>query len=121
MSRARWPVKSVEFVRALVDNAVSNAAAKSLDVERLVIAHLQVNQAPKQRRRTFRAHGRINAYMSSPCHVEMTLIEVPEAVAKAATTVKKGGILALAKMSKKRLVRDVRGAARKEAAVPIKK
>lgn len=27
------------------------------------------------RRRTYRAHGRINPYMSSPCHIEMWLTE----------------------------------------------
>eukprot|EP00983_Pelagomonas_calceolata_P014323 456345-Pelagomonas_calceolata.AAC.2 len=28
-----------------------------------------------QRRRTYRAHGRINPYMSSPCHIELVLKE----------------------------------------------
>lgn len=60
VSRARWPVKSVEFVLGLLKNAEANAEVKSLDKEKLVIKHIQVNQAPKQRRRTFRAHGRIN-------------------------------------------------------------
>ena len=27
----------------------------------------------KQRRRTFRAHGRMGAYMCSPCHIEVIL------------------------------------------------
>ena len=31
----------------------------------------QVNRAAKMRRRTYRAHGRINPYMSSPCHIEV--------------------------------------------------
>jgi hypothetical protein len=35
----------------------------------------QVNQACHGRRRTYRAHGRINAYMSSPCHIEIILTE----------------------------------------------
>jgi ribosomal protein uL22 len=60
VSRARWPVKSVEFVLGLLKNAESNAEVKGLDLEKLVVRHIQVNQAPKQRRRTFRAHGRIN-------------------------------------------------------------
>jgi large subunit ribosomal protein L17e len=60
VSRARWPVKSVEFVLGLLKNAEANADVKQLDKEKLVIKHIQVNQAPKQRRRTFRAHGRIN-------------------------------------------------------------
>lgn len=33
---------------------------KGLDVDALFISHIQVNQAQKQRRRTYRAHGRIN-------------------------------------------------------------
>ncbi|CAF1141259.1 unnamed protein product, partial [Didymodactylos carnosus] len=33
------------------------------------------NRAPKIRRRTYRAHGRINPYQSSPCHVELILSE----------------------------------------------
>lgn len=55
---------------------------KGLDVDNLVIEHIQVNQAQKQRRRTYRAHGRINPYMSSPCHVEVFLTEKDETVAK---------------------------------------
>lgn len=35
------------------------------------------------RRRTFRAHGRINAYQSSPSHIELIVTEEEEAVAKA--------------------------------------
>ena len=33
---------------------------KGLDTDALQITHIQVNQAQKQRRRTYRAHGRIN-------------------------------------------------------------
>ena len=33
---------------------------KGLDVDTLYVSHIQVNQAQKQRRRTYRAHGRIN-------------------------------------------------------------
>merc|ERR1711896_50595 len=46
---------------------------KALDVDKLFIAHIQVNRAVQNRRRTYRAHGRINPYMSSPCHVEIIL------------------------------------------------
>ncbi|GMP34106.1 hypothetical protein CsSME_00007124 [Camellia sinensis var. sinensis] len=55
---------------------------KGLDVESLYISHIQVNQAQKQRRRTYRAHGRINPYMSSPCHIELILSEKEEPVKK---------------------------------------
>ncbi len=53
---------------------------KGLDVDNLFISHIQVNKAMRQRRRTYRAHGRINPYMSSPCHVELTLSEKEAAV-----------------------------------------
>ena len=33
---------------------------KGLDVDVLEISHIQVNMAQQQRRRTYRAHGRIN-------------------------------------------------------------
>ncbi|KAJ6351464.1 hypothetical protein OIU85_005569 [Salix viminalis] len=55
---------------------------KGLDVDALYISHIQVNQAQKQRRRTYRAHGRINPYMSSPCHIELVLSEKEEPVKK---------------------------------------
>lgn len=55
---------------------------KGLDVDALYISHIQVNQAMKQRRRTYRAHGRINPYLSHPCHVELTLCEKETGVPK---------------------------------------
>lgn len=82
-TRGRWPVKSVEFVLGLLKNAESNAEAKGLDLESLYIKHVQANQAPRQRRRTYRAHGRINPYMSSPTHLELILGEKAEVVPKA--------------------------------------
>jgi ribosomal protein L22 len=42
---------------------------KGLDTEALVVKHIQVNQAMKQRRRTYRAHGRVNrARPAKPSH-----------------------------------------------------
>ena len=44
---------------------------KGLDTENLIISHIQVNQAQRQRRRTYRAHGRINraSHLSPFCHM----------------------------------------------------
>ncbi|KAK6497596.1 60S ribosomal protein L17 [Arthrobotrys musiformis] len=78
----RWPEKSAEFILGLLKNAEANAESKGLDGEKLVISHIQVNQAPKQRRRTYRAHGRINPYMSNPCHIEVVVAEEDESVEK---------------------------------------
>ena len=59
VSKARWPKKSAEFLLSLLKNAESNADLKGLDTGNLIVKHIQVNQAPKQRRRTYRAHGRV--------------------------------------------------------------
>jgi large subunit ribosomal protein L17e len=80
--QGRWPQKSARFVLDLLKNAESNAELKNLDADHLVIDHLQVNQAPKTRRRTYRAHGRINPYKSSPCHIEIFLTEKESVVPK---------------------------------------
>merc|ERR1712196_149605 len=66
-----------------VNNAEANAEFKSLDMDKLKISHIQVNKAVQNRRRTYRAHGRINPYMSHPCHVEVILSQ-KETTVKAA-------------------------------------
>merc|ERR1711924_339819 len=91
--QGRWPKKTVKVLLDLLRNAESNAENKGLDMDSLFVSHIQVNQAQKGTRRTYRAHGRINAYMSSPCHVELTLSEreapVPGPAAKAAKLTKR--------------------------------
>ena len=122
VSKARWPKKSAEFLIGLLKNAEANADTKGLDTSNLIVKHIQVNQAPKQRRRTYRAHGRvcvykfsdqkgfgnfllifdqINPYMSNPCHIELILTEGEEVVQKGPQVVE---------MEKKRLNARQRGA-----------
>ncbi|KAD4584673.1 hypothetical protein E3N88_22274 [Mikania micrantha] len=55
-----WPAKSAKFILDLLKNVERNEEVKGLDVDALHISHIQVNQAQKQRLRTYRAHGRIN-------------------------------------------------------------
>lgn len=52
-----------------------------MDVDQCYISHIQVNRAMRQRRRTYRAHGRVNPYMSSPCHIELMISEKQAGVA----------------------------------------
>jgi large subunit ribosomal protein L17e len=80
--QGRWPVKSCQFVYGLLKNAESNADTKGLDMDSLIIEHAQCNRAPRMRRRTYRAHGRINPYQSAPCHVEFILSEADAPVAR---------------------------------------
>jgi large subunit ribosomal protein L17e len=89
VSKARWPVKSAEILIGLLKNAEANADTKGLDTSNLVVEHIQVNQAPKQRRRTYRAHGRINPYMSNPSHIELILAEGAEVVQKSNESVER--------------------------------
>jgi large subunit ribosomal protein L17e len=82
-TQGRWPEKSARFLLDLLENAESNAETQGLEVENLIVNHCQANQAPKLRRRTYRAHGRIGPYMSSPSHIELILQARPEQVKKA--------------------------------------
>merc|ERR1712198_76210 len=99
-SQGRWPKKSAEILLQLLKNAESNAEFKGLDVDALVVEHIQVNEAPSMRRRTYRAHGRINPYMSSPCHIELILAEREQVVARAEDEVE------VKKVSKKKMARE---------------
>lgn len=80
--KVRWPQKATKIVLDLLKNAEANAEMKGLDVDDLVIKHAQTNRAQKQRRRTYRAHGRINPYMSSPAHIEIVLCKYTDPVKK---------------------------------------
>jgi large subunit ribosomal protein L17e len=82
VTQGRWPEKSARFLLDLLKNVQSNGEMKGLDISKLSIQHIQVNQAPKQRRRTHRAHGRINPYMSSPSHIELICSEESESIPK---------------------------------------
>uniref|UniRef100_H0XKY1 Large ribosomal subunit protein uL22 n=1 Tax=Otolemur garnettii TaxID=30611 RepID=H0XKY1_OTOGA len=79
-TQGQWRKKSAEFLLHILKNAESNAELKDLDVDSLVIEHIQVNKAPKIYQGTYRAHGCINPYISSPCHIEMILTEKEQIV-----------------------------------------
>lgn len=83
VTQGRWPKKSCEHVLDLLENIKSNAEAKGLDLKKTYITHIQVNKAPKGRRRSFKAHGRIKDWCSSNCHVELFVTEKEENVKKA--------------------------------------
>jgi len=82
LTKGRWPQKSIKYILNLLQNARANAEAKKLNVDKLAIKRVVVNHAMKGRRRTYRAHGSITAYLSSNCHVEIFCEEVKERVKK---------------------------------------
>jgi hypothetical protein len=82
-SLAGWPKNAVKAILNLVENAEANAETNGLKTDSLYVDHSQVNMAPKGRRRTYRAHGRINPYLRVPSHIEIVLKETVEPVPKA--------------------------------------
>ncbi|KAK2100674.1 60S ribosomal protein L17 [Saguinus oedipus] len=64
----------------------------------------QVNKAPKMRRQTYRAHGRINPYMGSPCHIEMILTEKEQIVPKSEEEVAQKKKIFQKKLKKQKLM-----------------
>ena len=79
-----WAEMWKQYPGEYVTNAIPDTLqVKGLDVDALELFHIQVNRAQKQRRRTYRAHGRTNPYMSSPSHIELILCEKDRAVTKA--------------------------------------
>ena len=73
--KCKWPQKATQIILDLVKNAEANAEMKGLDTDNMVVSHAQANRAIKQRRRTYRAHGRIGPYSCSPAHIELILSE----------------------------------------------
>ena len=71
----RWPKKSALVLLEVLKNAESNALYKNLNINEIFIDKIEVNRAVKGRRRTFRAHGKINNFNSNPCHVKISLVE----------------------------------------------
>jgi large subunit ribosomal protein L17e len=100
LTKGRWPEKSVRLLLNLLKNAQSNAETKRLNVDKLVVKDVQVNQAMRGRRRTYRAHGRINAYLSSNCHVNLVCHEIPEKVKKGAEDKKDKEVLVVKHVKK---------------------
>lgn len=66
----------------LVRNAEVNARSKGLKKQSLYISHIAIQRARPGKRRTYRAHGRINPFNSHPCHIEMFVEERAEKVPK---------------------------------------
>lgn len=85
-SQVGWPVKAVKYFVDLLRNVAANAESNTGTVENLVISHVCVQRARKMRRRTYRAHGRINAYMCSPAHIEIIVTEPAAKVDRADDT-----------------------------------
>ena len=83
--QARWPEKSCKLFIKLIKNALNGASQKTeINVDNLVIAHVQCNRAQQFRyRRIHQAHGRVKCYASPPTNVQIVLAE-PQATTASA-------------------------------------
>ncbi|XP_008562336.1 PREDICTED: 60S ribosomal protein L17-like [Galeopterus variegatus] len=81
-TQGRWPKQSAEFCCTCLKRHWDNAELKGLDVDSLVIEHIQVNKAPKMHHHTYKDHGQINPHISFPCHIKMILTEKEQIVSK---------------------------------------
>ncbi|KAH0795397.1 ribosomal protein L22 [Histomonas meleagridis] len=83
---SRWPEKSAKLFIKLIKNALAGASQKpEINVDNLVIAHVQCNYARMYRyRRIHQAHGRVKCYASPPTNVQIVLAEEKKPVKAAA-------------------------------------
>lgn len=79
-TKGRWPIKSCEAVIKLLKNIKANAVNKNLDSNELIIQAVSVNKAPIVHGRCFRAHGRVNAFNKSPCHIQIVCVKKSESI-----------------------------------------
>ncbi|XP_057565328.1 60S ribosomal protein L17-like [Hippopotamus amphibius kiboko] len=103
-TQGRWPKKSAEFLLHMLKNEESNTELKGLDVDSVAVENIQVNNAPKMRQRTYRAHGRINPYVSSPCHTEMILTEKEQIIPKPEEEIAQKKKISQKKLKKQKLM-----------------
>ena len=82
LTKGRYPEKSVRIMLNLLKNAKANGEVKGLKDDKILIKNVLVNHATEGRRRTYRAHGSINAYCSSNCHIDIICEEVKDNVKK---------------------------------------
>merc|ERR1711937_1136210 len=71
--QGRWPVKAAKILLHLLENAESNAEFEHVNMDELYVNHVLINRAGKQKRRTYRAHGRINPMNCTLCHIDIAL------------------------------------------------
>mmetsp|Transcript_21542 Transcript_21542/g.48806 ORF Transcript_21542/g.48806 Transcript_21542/m.48806 type:complete len:154 (+) Transcript_21542:728-1189(+) len=71
----RWPKKSAKIILSLIKNLISIVSKNNMNQDVFLIKNININQAIKGRRRTFRAHGRINPFENNPCHIKISIIK----------------------------------------------
>jgi len=69
------PKKSAPILRKLIESALANAENRSLDIDRLVVKTVTVDQGPSLRRFRPRAQGRATPILKKTSHITVVLGE----------------------------------------------
>jgi len=69
------PKKTAPILRKLIESALANAENRSLDIDRLVVKTVTVDQGPSLRRFRPRAQGRATPILKKTSHITVVLGE----------------------------------------------
>jgi len=75
---ARYPIKTAQKIRQILEGAEANAEFKGLDIERLRIIHASAYPGMKLKRYQPRAFGRSSPRHQTLTHIELVLQETEE-------------------------------------------
>jgi large subunit ribosomal protein L22 len=69
------PRAGAPILKKVIDSAVANADQRKMDVDRLIVADVQIDKAGVMRRFLPRAHGRATPIRKQLAHVHVALVE----------------------------------------------
>ncbi|KAH0577405.1 Ribosomal protein L17 [Spironucleus salmonicida] len=82
INHGRFPEKSVAIVMDLLKQAAAHARAQhNVEDADLIVLDTFCGQAVGHRRRLYRAHGRVTAFNSQPCHCQIIVSPKKQGVA----------------------------------------
>ena len=82
LTKGRYPEKRDRIMLNLLQNTKANDEAKKLNPEKLLIKKCICSSSQWRKKKNLYAHGSINAFCSSNCHVEILCEELKEKVKK---------------------------------------
>lgn len=69
------PRAGAPILKKVIDSAVANADQRKMDIDKLVVADVQIDKAGVMRRFLPRAHGRATPFRKQLAHVHVALVE----------------------------------------------
>lgn len=69
------PRAGAPILKKVIDSAVANADQRKMDIDKLVVADVQIDKAGVLRRFLPRAHGRATPFRKQLAHVHVALVE----------------------------------------------